>query len=190
MAGRGAGATFTSEVDRQQNSPVHLFEAYFDAATLYETDCARPLSFGGNTYRAVGNLLQYEAIEESTDVQVHECRVTLSGVNDEWVALVGPASDYIDRRIIIRKGFLDDQGRLIAAATVVIFDGRMDAPTIQFDPETGRYVVMVTATSQLAVLTRVTGRRTNHQDAQIHAPGDTFFLYSHEGSRQLVWGRV
>lgn len=187
MSGRGADSSFLTELESAKNQPVHLVEAYFDAGTTHITDAARALEYGGNTYTAAGALLGFEAVEESADLIVHECRVSLSGVGGEWVAAV-LTTDFIDRRIVIRKALLGSDGAFIGSP-VIIFDGRMDSPSIDMDPQSGTFTVTVSATSQLANLQRVTGRRTNDTDMQLYFSGDRGMQYAFEGVRQLIWGR-
>lgn len=189
MAGRGFSAGVLAQANATQNAPFHLFEAYFDSGTAYATDAARDVVWGGHTYLANGQFLGFDGVAEAADLQVTEAHVQLSGVDQTWVALV-LAENYIDRRIVIYKAFLDPATDALVVDPGAIFDGRMDSPTIEEDPDSGKCTVTLTATSHWTDFERRPGRHTNLTEQQIHFPTDTGFRYVSEQTRQITWGAL
>ncbi|MDZ4254711.1 MAG: hypothetical protein U1A72_19240 [Sulfuritalea sp.] len=191
MAERGASSAVQTEASAAQNKPVHLYEVYLDDETIYMTDASAPIVWNGNTYLAEGYALGFDGIEESSELRVQETSVTLSGCDAAgpvWVSLV-LAEEFIDRRLVIRKAFLNDAGGAIVDP-IAIFDGRMGRPAISDDPTQGRCEVTVPAASHFADFERVIGRRTNDAIQQLHFSGDKFFEFNSEiPGKQIVWGR-
>ena len=190
MSGRGASAAALAQIGAVQNSPFHLFEGYFDSATVYLTDWNRPVSWGGHTYLQGGHFLSFDGVQETADLQVTEAHVTLSGVDQTVISLV-LNENYIDRRLVIYKAFMTSADALVVDP-FAIFDGRMDAPVISEDPGTdgggGQCTVVLTASSHWVDFQRTPGRHTNDAEQQIFFPGDLGFIYASEASRQISWG--
>lgn len=183
---RGASSSVQTEVALSANAPIHLFELYLDGATTYATDAYRTIEWNGNTYPALGHFLDFDGIEESADMLISQCRVSLSGVDQTMIAAV-LAHEYIDRRLCIRTGFLDGSEAVIIDP-LPIFDGRVDAPEIAEDPVAGTCVVTISASSHWIDFERAPGRHTNHEEQQIYFPGDLGFEYVSQLNRQIKWG--
>lgn len=189
MANRGATAAVRSEWGKAQNEVCHLFEAYFDSEVARATEWSHDIEWpagSGNIYKALGHFLSFSGIEEVSELRVHETDVVLSGVDQVWVSLV-LAEQYIDRRLVIYKAFLNGAGGLVLDP-VPIFDGRMDAPDIAEDPDTGACVVTIRAASHWADFERRPGRHTNHEEQQLYFAGDKGFEYVSEIARETIWG--
>lgn len=185
---RGTSAAVQAEVAKQSNRPFHLYELYLDGVTARSTDAYRTIDWAGNTYYALGHFLEFSAIEETTELQVNSVKLTQSGVDQTYIALY-LAHDYIDRRMVIRKAFLDDAEGVIVDP-IPIFDGRMDAPEITENPDDGSCAVTITASSHWIDFERRPGRHTNHDEQQIWFPGDMGFEYvSQAVGQDLEWGR-
>lgn len=187
MADRGASVAVVAQIGAASNKPIHLYEAYFDSGTVYATDAAFPIVFNGNTYLANGEFLGFDGLSESIEMQSSTIRVQLSGVDGTYVA-AALTEDYIDRRMVIRKGFLNTTTGALLVDPFAIFDGKMDAPVINEDPVAGTCTVTVTASNQWVDFERKAGRHTNDQEQQIHAPGDRFFEFVSEVARTITWG--
>lgn len=187
MADRGASAAVVAELVKPANQPLHLFEVHFDAVTLYITDGYRSIVWGGNTYVANGHLLNFQGVQESTQLLIPQATVTLSGVDQVWVSEV-LAQNYVDRRLVIYKAFLSTIDDSVIVSPFPMFDGRMDAPSIDEDPA-GKSEVTITAASQWADFERRPGRHTNNQEQQLWFAGDRFFELVSQVSKISVWGR-
>lgn len=183
---RGSTSAFQTEVVKAQNHPVHLVEFHFDAGTVYGCDAYKAISWGGNSYIAMGHLLGFSDIGEDSEVVVSSVTISLSGVDRTYISTL-LNQDYIDRRVKIYFGFLDGSQQLVVDPELM-FDGRMDSPSINEDPEAGTSTIGVTATNALVDFERITGRHTNHEDQQLYFPGDKGFEYAAASLRDLKWG--
>lgn len=183
---RGASAGVITEMGLDANRPIHLFELYLDGATTYATDAWRTMVWNGNTYPALGKFLDYDGIEEASDLTISQCRVQLSGVDQSLIAAI-LQHEYIDRRMVIRKAFLSGASAVIVDP-LPIFDGRVDSPEIEEDPASGKCLVTLAASSHWIDFERTPGRHTNHEEQQIWFPGDLGFEYVSQLNREIKWG--
>ena len=170
-----------------QVQTCHLVELTLSTGTVWLTDYGLTVAYGGNDYLAAGQLLGLSEIVESAQVIVSEMSVTLSGVDQTFIAAL-LAETYLDRRLVVHRAFLDANAAVTYARTV--FDGRMDAPTITEDPLAGTCTVSITATNYWADFERRPGRHTNYEETQLYFPGDKFFEFTAEGNKQITWGQV
>lgn len=183
---RGASAAVQAAAAAAACQPVHLFELYLAGGDTYGSDASIPITWGGRTYTALGHLLKFDGIEESAALEVTQLRVQLSGVDQAIIAQVLQYA-YIDRRIVIRKAFLDGAGGVLVDP-IAIFDGRCDAPVIEEDPDSGQCSISLAASAQWIDFERRPGRHTNHDEQQIWFPGDRGFEFISQLGREIKWG--
>ena len=143
MSQRSASADVLAEMALAANRPIHLFELYLSGATTYATDAYRTVTWNGNDYPALGNFLEFDGVEEVSDLTITQCRVQLSGVDQTLIAAI-LGYEYIDRRMVIRKGFLTS-AEAVMVDPLPIFDGRVDSPEIAEDPDSGTCTVSLSA---------------------------------------------
>jgi len=136
---------------------------------------------------ALGHCVGFSDIEESAELQVANLTAQLSGVDQSVISAV-LAEDYIDRPLRIYKGFLDANMTVIASP-VLIFEGRMDSPAIEENPDDGSCIVSVSATNAWVDFERLSGRHTNHEEQQLFFPGDMGFEFVSEITSEITWGR-
>jgi len=188
MSDRGASAAFKAELALAKNQPIHLVQVALDSGTTYVTDAYKTIAYGGHDYLALGHLLGFSDIEESVQLQVSNLTLSLSGVDQSYIALfLGEA--YIDRTVKIYKALLDVDDDSLVANPVLFFEGRMDQPVIQEDPDNGTCVLGVSCTNAWVDFERRPGRHTNHLEQQVHFPGDMGFEFASEVPKDLIWGR-
>ena len=187
MANRGASSAFLTELAKSQNQPCHLAEIVFDNEPIYITDAWTNITWGGHTYTALGHFIGFTDIEESMEVQVANLTAQLSGVDQSLVSAV-LTENYIDRPLRIYKAFLNDS-MAIVADPVLIFEGRMDSPVIEENPDDGNCTVSISATNAWVDFERKSGRHTNHEEQQIFFPGDRGFEYVSEITAEITWGK-
>lgn len=188
MSGRGASPEVRAETAQDVNRPAHLFELYLESGVIYATDAWRQVSWNGNTYLANGHFLGFDSIEETAQISAGQTTVSISGVDQSEVA-GALLYDYVDRRLVIRKIFFDANGTAIADP-VPILDGRCDAPIINEDPDEGTCTISVPVGNHWIDFERRPGRHANHQEQQLHAPGDLFFEFVSEINKEIKWGRT
>ena len=186
MANRGSTTAFQNEIVKDQSHPLHLIEVYLDSATYYVTDNFRSITYNSNEYTALGFFLNFANIEETTEVTAQRITLSLSGVDQTYTNLF-LSENYVDRRVVIRKAFLDTSNALIADP-VVIFDGRMDNPIITEDTDTGLASIAVTVSNQFVDFEKTPGRYTNNENQQLYYPGDRGFEYASQIIKDIVWG--
>lgn len=165
MTARGASATILTEMAKAQNAPFHLVEIRLDTAdggTVYMCDASRAVVFGGNTYLAMGHFLSYTGVAESAESKISTASLALSGIDQTMVSMV-LSKQYLDRQLVIYKGFLNTSTDVLLVDPITIFNGRMDEPAIQEDP-TGSCTVAISATDAFSDFTRLIGRHTNPND--------------------------
>jgi len=119
MANRGSSAAFRTEIVKDQSQPCHLIEVYLDS-THYVTDCFKDISYNSNTYSALGFFLNFDGIEESSQISATGITLTLSGVDQTYTNLL-LTQKYVDRKVIIRKAFINTSNALVSDP-VIIFD--------------------------------------------------------------------
>ena len=174
-----------AELDALQSRPAHLFECYFDDETVRATDAFGAVSWGGFSYAADGELLDFDGISETLEMRAAQVRIVLSGVDQAWISRV-LSKPYITRRIVVRLAMLDSVWSVINDPAV-LFDGEMRRPQIDEDPDSGTCQVTITCSHSASDVDNVSGRRTNDHLHQLLFPGDGFFKYAQQAQNQLVW---
>ena len=187
MADRGSTAAFQTEIVKAANRPVHLVEVHLDSGVTYMSDSYKSITHDGNEYLGLGHFLGFSDIEEAAEVIVSSMTISLSGVDQVWISNL-LQNDYIDRTIKIYTAFLDASQALVVDP-VLIFEGRMDQPVIEENPDHGTSVIAVSATNAWVDFQRKTGRHTNHEEQQIHFAGDKGFEFASEIVKDVVWGK-
>lgn len=187
MSGRGATSAVQAQITAEQNRVFHLFELYLSGVTVRVTDFNRPITWGGNTYEGLGVLLDYEGIDESLGLQVQQIKIRLNVADPGLISAI-LQYHYIGRRVVVRKAFADSDWNLIIDP-VPIFDGRVDVPEINENPDDGTCIMTLYASSHLIDFERVAGRHTNHAETQVYFPGDKGFEYADQlAGREITWG--
>jgi hypothetical protein len=187
MTDRGATVAVLTELEKSKNQPFHLVDVLFDPTPIYITDAWTNVIWNGQVYTALGHFLGFSDIEESADLRVTNMTVQLSGIDQSVVSAV-LGEKYIDRPLRIRKAFFDENMSIIPDP-VLIFEGRMDQPSIQEDPNNGSCTVTVNASSAWVDFERKSGRHTNHTEQQLFFHGDKGFEFISEITKEIVWGR-
>lgn len=209
---RGASSAFLTELLKSKSEPCWLVEVYFDDGTIRMTDAWRDIVWGaeiwfndinlyfnnntiawnrknypqGNTYVAQGHFLGFSGLSETLDMRIPTVNLSLSAVDQTWIA-IALTKQYIDRRLVIYKAFIDYVNGVVSSP-VIVFDGRMDGMPISDDPDAGKCIITVSATNQWSDFERRPGRHTNDQEQQILFSGDKFFEFSSQINKQSKWG--
>jgi hypothetical protein len=181
---RGATAGFRSLVGKDLVYVAHLVEVDFNP-WIYLTDAAVPLTWNGNEYLP-SYYLGVGSIAETSELLVNSVSVTLSGV-DQAVVSALLQETYLNRKLKIRTVILNGTYAIIADP-VLIFDGRMNRPTISVDPDGGQVVCAVEGVSAWTDFERRAGRHTNDADQQRFFPGDKGFANVASMPDTVFWG--
>lgn len=184
---RGSTAQFQNEIAKSQNMPVHFVSVHLDSYTLYMNDSYKSIEFNGHEYLAIGHLMGFSNIEESAELIVSSMTLSLSGVGQEWIKIV-LSEKYINREVKVYLGFTDVDSHNLIETPILIFDGRIDTPTISENPDSGSSTVSISATNAWVDFTRRTGRHSNNEEQQVLFPGDKGFEFAAQNISELVWG--
>lgn len=122
---RTVPAAVGSSAAKAANAPLELYEVYLDTGTLRYAQSDGHVAFQANTYTAVG--IRRSPVKTSAEMSVDEVEIQVDNVDRAFSQRV-IATDFIGRRLVVRKVFRDSL--VNSGNQVVVFDGRMDAPAI------------------------------------------------------------
>lgn len=144
-------------------------------------------TWGGETFKGLGDLSEVSPIEESSDGRAGGITLSLSGVPTEIVATV-LSEHYQNRWARLYLGLLDHTGALIQDPPREIFAGKMNVASDSDDGTTSK--VSISVDSRMIILQQASTRRYTHEDQQIDYPGDLGFEYVVAVNREMVdnWG--
>jgi hypothetical protein len=194
MAKRGASAAVQAEVVKTKQRTFYLVKALFDGGeTVCVTDTFRSVTFNGDTYLALGELLAVSDIVESVELRVSSVDIAfgISDPNREILAAMLTHS-YVGRPVSIWRAWWNDSFELISNP-VMIFSGRIDEPAVRqeiADDESGesRTLMSVQVVNDLADFEMQAGRVTNNASQQLFFPGDRFLEFAADIVREYRWG--
>jgi hypothetical protein len=95
-----------------QQSQGLLCRFAFDSGDQHYTTRAHPVTWDGDTYLPVGPV-SVEAITEAADSKPSAIRLTLSGVDANFINLALDGEEYINRRVYIYRGWFSEQDVLL-----------------------------------------------------------------------------
>lgn len=80
--------TLNSPVDEQSSEYCYLYELDYSGGTLYITNFSGDLSYGGNTYEALGGNLIHEPINETEDRKAQGITLKLFAVDQTVISTI------------------------------------------------------------------------------------------------------
>ena len=183
---RGSTGAFQTEIVKSANKPFHLVKLILDEGSHYLSDCYIPITYDGNEYLPTGSFLNFSDIVESNETNIEQIGISLSGI-DQTFNSIFLTVDYIDREIEIYKAFLDTNDSLVSDP-LLIFNGRLNNPTIKEDVDAGTSTLSFTASSLFVDFDKINSRFTNNESQQSFFAGDTGFRFSSVVVKELNWG--
>lgn len=150
-----------------QVQPFLLFEGLFANGYVRTWSGYGDLSWNGNIWTGIGSLGGVSAIQESAEIQANGISVTLTGIPSEFISLVLQESQQ-GKSGKVYIGFFDESG--IIADPYLVFEGKLDIPSIQEDGETS--MVTITYESRLIDLQRSRETRLTNEEQQREYAGD------------------
>jgi len=166
----------------------------FNIATLVQinfssviriTDWGRSVTALSNTWASSANFIGVGDVTESQELRVNDLSLTLSGVDQTYVAIF-LSNNYIDVPINIYRAILNDSDAVIGAP-ILIFDGIMTGYAIEDTENESK--VTVDMASHWKDFEKENGRRTNHNSQQLYFAGDKGFEFAPKSIKDLKWGR-
>lgn len=176
---RTMGAGYSAAIAAEQAEYVHLLELEFSGGTVRLSTGTQNLSWNAFTWTAVGGLLDYGGVEETSDGRSQGIDLTLSGVDQAVVAIL-LGQNYRGRKVRVWQAHLDAVAGTVKAAPQLLFEGTQVQPyEIQEDRDHSGGTVQVTTRiiGQLGI-DRVRGIKANLVSHQHHFPGDLFFQHA------------
>lgn len=168
-----------------------------DGAEVYMTDCYKDLelTIGGNTnnFQATGNLMSFDTVKESTDLQISSLDIMLSGVDRTFIAAL-LSYEYLDQPLKVYRVFLDENER-VQHTPLLTFSGAIDSPVITDDPDSGSSTISISAASTFIDFERRSGRKSNQSEQDLYVSvnsltdDDTGFEYNTDSRTEIWWGR-
>jgi hypothetical protein len=164
-----------------------LVDLDFDSGILYYTTHAVSISWNGQTYLGLGDLVGVGDITESADQGADKLELSFSIVNASILAaMIGPATEYRNRRCNVWAQFIDDT--FIAAGDAKLrFSGYMDSPRVERDQPNvdggfvgGKIILPVWRAGQSRMRNASGLRRTHAQQMQKTANADTGLRYTQQ----------
>jgi len=192
-----------TEAGKASNRPVHLVKIELGCSNditatnasecllgewtepIYVTNWSNPITWDGNEYLAVGHFMGLGNISESATLEIPSLTLSLSGVDQEYIALL-LTKNYMDRPVTLHRSFVDSGSNLITTP-FEIFRGTIDTTAINDDPKTTS--ISISVKNHLADFQKKSGRHTNHAEMQRYFPGDNSFNQASESSKEIKWGR-
>ena len=170
--------------------PIYLVRMVFDSsespAELNLWSGVGDLSYDGETYLGVGDLLGISEIKESADISATGMNISLTGVKSSLVS-VAKDHEYQGRPLTVHLGAFDTSGSLVADP-IIIFSGFMDTMTIA---EAGEYsTISISVENKLIAFEKSKIRRYTAEDQKIDHPTDKGFEFvTAIVEKEIIWGR-
>lgn len=172
-----------SIIDASHATICHLVQLEFASGTIYLTDAGADVTWGGNTYTAVGNMGNMAPIRETSAPEAVGVRFELAGPLSGYVATaLGEHVQGLAARIYV--AFFNANHVVVDA--VLEWLGRIDTMVIEDGVESAR--IIVNAESRLADWQRPKTRRHNAEDQHIDYPADEFYSFLPKMvEAEIVW---
>ena len=185
---RGLTSAVTTELATKNINAVHLININLGSSNLACTENSFPLtssvSGSSTTYLSSGVLLDVSNVTESQGVQVSRLNLTLTGVDQTYIALV-LNNNVIHDEVKIFRAFLDSSGSIIADPFLV-YHGFINS--FQINDSTTSSVLKLDLESYFANSGQVNGRITNNTTQQRFFSGDKGFEFADQIIKDLKWG--
>ena len=164
-----ATATITTQLQQDTVECFHLLELHFDDSTyddvfitdnFHDIELDTPTQSAARTFTAVGGLLGFAPIQETTKLAVNSITISLSGVDNSTDGLISKlmTAPIMNKRVIIYRSF-GVTNSTDTTKTYMIFDGNVKSWSID-ESETGSQISVNVAT-HWANFEQKNGRITN-----------------------------
>lgn len=186
MANRGMSASMLAEIAKDSVHMIYLVKIGLSTPE-YLTTAYKQVAFSGDNYDPLGHLLSVSPITESLAIRVNSIDLTLSGVDQSFIATF-LSQNLTNKTLQIWLGFLDSSGDLVPNP-IEVFSGRVDNFNVNENTLSGSTEIKVTAANHWVDWEKTAGRRTNDEDQQLYFPGDKGLEFSSLIVKDLKWGQ-
>jgi len=162
-------ATITTELQQDSQTVFHLMELHFDDAVwddvfltdnFHDIELDTPTQASAKTFSAVGSLLGFAAITETTKLAINNINISLSGVDNRSTGIIAKLmqSPIINKRVVIYRSF-GVANSTDLTKTYMIFDGNVKSWSI--DESSGTATISIDVSTHWANFEQKNGRITN-----------------------------
>jgi hypothetical protein len=149
---------------------VVLADLHFDAGPLYLHDGFGPLLANSQTYSGLGEFGGVNVAAEDLSNVANPVTLTLSGVDPAYISDV-MTENCQGRGVTLWVGLLDINSMAWAANPEILWEGRMDVPSIAFGDKTAT----ITMTCEHRLMREPQVARYTDQDQKLAHSTDNFF---------------
>jgi hypothetical protein len=186
-------AGMIAEITAAQLRPIVLVHLAFDSDPLFVWDGLGTLTWDGDDYLGIGDLMAFSSVEETAEIRAAGLQMSLSGIPSALLS-VALSEAYQGRAAYVYLGALDAAGAIVADP-VLVFSGRMDVMTIDERGDTS--TITMSVENKLVDLERPRLRRYTPEDQAIDWPAgvgspdterDAFFdQVAALQNREIIW---
>jgi len=162
-------ATITTQLQQDSQTVFHLMELHFDDSiwddvfltdNFHDIELDTPTQSSAKTFSAVGNLLNFSAVTETTKLAVNTITISLSGVDNRATGIIGKLmqSPIMNKRVVLYRSF-GVTGTTDLTKTYQIFDGNVKS--WNFDESSGTATISINVSTHWANFEQKNGRITN-----------------------------
>ena len=168
-------------------SPILLFQGEFGSGFVRVWSGIGDLTWNSETWSGVGTLGGISSITETSDIQANGLNVTFSGIPSAMISIA--LGDVVQGKLgKVYFGFMDASNTVIADP-VLMFEGRLDVPSIEEDGENA--VIQISYESRLIDLQKPRESRYTHEDQKLQHPTDLGFEFVPAlQEQQISWGKA
>ena len=185
---RGLHSDLVTELATKNINAVHLVNITLGSSNLAFTENSFPLtssiSGSSTTYLSSGVLLDVSNVSESQGVQISRLNLTVTGVDQTYIALV-LNNNVIHDEVKIFRAFLNSSGGIINNP-FLLYHGFINS--FQIVDNTSTATLKFDLESYFANSMQVNGRITNNSTQQRFFSGDKGFEFADQIVRDLKWG--
>ena len=182
-----ATSAFVAALDASVLRPAIFVSMAFANETLHLWSGTGTVTWNGISWSGVGTLGSIASVEEGSTVQARGTVLTLSGIDPQ---LLGDSLSDLQQGLPVTVWLaLFDSTPAIIANPVIVFQGRMDQPTITMDGTTA--TIQINCESRLIDMNVPAERRYTNEDQQRDYPNDRGFEFVNAIQEMtLYWGRT
>ena len=182
-----ATSAFVAALDANVLRPAIFVSMAFANETLHLWSGTGTVTWNGISWSGVGTLGSIASVEEGSTVQARGTVLTLSGIDPQ---LLGDSLSDLQQGLPVTVWLaLFDSTPAIIANPVIVFQGRMDQPTITMDGTTA--TIQINCESRLIDMNVPAERRYTNEDQQRDYPNDRGFEFVNAIQEMtLYWGRT
>ena len=186
---RGLTTAVKNEYATRNVNSVHLVEIDLGTTTVYFTEnsfnLTSSISGTSRTYLSSGVLLDVTNVNESAGVNVSRLNLTITGVDQTYIALV-LANNITHNAVTVYRALLDSSNSIIADP-FLLYKGFINGYQIVDNTQTA--TVKFDIESHFANAGQVNGRITNNETQQRYFPNDVGFEFSDQIIQDIKWGK-